>query len=75
MIFRDRCQLAPVLEVVKVTGRHRFTRFDLNRCNFIAIHEQTINLFAMIILPKIRQAIFDAMEVTLNKLIDDQILK
>lgn len=38
LIFRNRCQLLPGLEVVKVTGRHRFTGFDLNWNDFFAIH-------------------------------------
>jgi hypothetical protein len=75
LIFRNRRQLSPILKIVKVTGRHRFTRLNLNRSNSFAIHKQTINLFTMIVLLKIWQAILAKMEAALNKLIEDQILE
>ena len=75
LILRQVCQGPPVFEIVKVAGGECFAGFDLNRCDFFTIHQQTVNLFAVIILPKIGLAIVAAMKVALDELIDDQILK
>ena len=65
----------PIFEIIKVTIGNCFTRFNLNWHDFFADHQQAVNLFAATILPKIRQTIFAAIEIMLDKLVDDQILK
>ncbi len=54
---------------------NRFTGFNLNRYDFFTIHLQTVNFFAVTILPKVQRTIFAAIEIVLDKLVDNQVFK
>lgn len=75
LFFRRSGKVTPIFEIIKVTIGNRSTRFNLNWHDFYTVHQQAVNLFASTILPKVWQAIFAAIEIMLDKLVDDQILK
>ena len=75
LLFRRSGKLAPIFDIIKVTIGNRFTGFNLNRHDFFVVHQQAVDLFAAAILPKIWRTNFAAIEIVLNKLVDDQILK
>jgi hypothetical protein len=73
--FRRCVKLMPIFEIIKVTIGNCLTRFNLNWHDFFTIHQQAVNLFPSAVLPKIRQMIFTAIKIVLDKLVDNQILK
>ena len=75
LLCRRAGRLTPIFKVFKVAIGDRFTGFNFNRHNIFSIHQQAIDLFAMTILPKVRQVILAAMEASLDELVQDQVLE
>ena len=75
LLFLRAGRLTPIFKVFKIAIGYRFTGFNFNRHNIFSIHQQAIDLFAMTILPKVRQVILTAMEASLDELVKDQVLE